>query len=482
LIFPTFQIPITDRQNFLTNFNNGLWTSDPNIRTAYVHQWNFGYEREIFKNTAFEIRYQGNYVPNGWRAWDVNEVNIFENGFLQEFLRAQNNLNICVANSAACRAAQGAAGIPAASQTQNNFANWGLPGQVPLPTLSTFFSGLALSSGSGFASSGFVSNLNNNNVGTMASTLAFNSAYRANRENPALGLPANFFVANPNASFSRILLNGSKSSYHAMEVELRRRFSGGLQFQLDYTWSKAMLDGDAQGNNQSDLAQPLTFRDLQLDHRRSSQDQTQRFVGNVIYDLPFGRGHKFLSNANGIVNRLVNGWTMGSIFTWSTGVPWYVTSGRTTFNSSTAGIGAQLVGISFEEFQNNIGVYKTPAGVFFVNPSLLDITINPNTGKVATARLKPGLMSSPAPGTFGNFPVNSLDGPAYFNLDFSVTKRFPITDDGRVTFEIKATAINLLNHANFVYGNTNFDSTTFGLITTQRGNVRTMNFIGQLRF
>jgi hypothetical protein len=488
---PPFLIPITDRQNFLANFNNGLWTADPNLRSAYVHQWNFGIEREIFKNTALEIRYQGNFVPNGWRAWDVNEVNIFENGFLQEFLRAQSNLAICVTNSAACQAAQAAAGVPAASRTANNFANWGLAGQVNLPIMAAFFNGLTNFSTSGFASSGFVSNLNNNNIGTMANVLAYNSAYRAARENPANGIPANFFVANPNAGFSRILLNGAKSNYHAMEIEIRRRFSGGLQFQFDYTWSKAMVDGDAQGNNQSDLAQPLTFRDLSLDHRRSSQDQTQRFVGNVIYDLPFGRGHKFLSNANGIVDRLVRGWTMGSIVTWSTGVPWYVTSGRSTFNCAaplvsgacpTPNQGAQLVGITLEEFRNNLGVFKTPAGVFFINPNLLDITVNPNTGKVATARLKPGLMAAPAPGTIGNFPVNSLDGPGYFNLDFSVTKRFPITDDGRVSFEIKATAINVLNYSNFVYGNTNFDSTTFGLITTQRGNVRTMNFIGQLRF
>lgn len=465
LLFPTFQIPITDRQNFLTNFNNGLWTTDPNIRAAYVHQWNFGYEREIFKNTAFEIRYQGNYVPNGWRAWDLNEINIFENGFLQEFLNAQRNL---------------------AARGGSSFAP-GCATCVPLPIFDRFFgqAGVAgsnaIAASSGYGSTTFISNLNNNNVGTLANTLAFNSLYRNNRELPGHGLAANFFAVNPNATFSRILQNGSKSSYHAMEIEVRRRFSGGLQFQFDYTWSKAMLDGDAQGNNQSDLAQPVSFRNLDWDHRRSSQDQTQRMVANVIYDLPFGRGHKFLSNANGIVNRLVNGWTIGAITTWSTGVPFYITSGRSTFNSQ-GGIGAQLVGISYEEFKNNIGVFKTPAGVFFINPNLLDITINPATGKASGSRLKAGLMSAPAPGTLGNFPVNSLSGPAYYNLDVSVTKRFPITDDGRVTFEIKTTAINLLNHANFVYGSQNFDSTTFGLITTQRGNVRTMNFIGQLRF
>jgi hypothetical protein len=89
-------------------------------------------------------------------------------------------------------------------------------------------------------------------------------------------------------------------------------------------------------------------------------------------------------------------------------------------------------------------------------------------------------MAAPAPGTFGDFPVNSLSGPQYFNFDMSVTKRIPITET--VKFEIKVTAINILNHPNFVYGTQNFDSTTFGVISGQRGDVRSINFIGQLRF
>src|SRR5678815_895199 len=152
----------------------------------------------------------------------------------------------------------------------------------------------------------------------MASTLAFNAAYRANRENPAVGLPANFFVANPNAAFARVLLNDARSTYNALEVEVRRRFSKGLQFQADYTWSKAMGDAvDAQGNNQSDLVSRLTQRDPSLDYRRSTQDQTQRFVANGLYDLPFGRGRRYLDSSNGIIDRVVGGWTVGAISVFS---------------------------------------------------------------------------------------------------------------------------------------------------------------------
>ena len=477
LDLPAFKVPITDRENFLLNSANGLWTVDPNLRSPYVHQFSFGIEREIFKDTALEIRYSGNRAPNGWRAQDINEINIFENGFLQEFLNAQKNL---------------------AARGGSSFAP-GCAGCVPTPILDRFFGvagtgGTPVAASSGYSSTTFISQLTANNVGNMASTLAFNQAYRVNRESPAVGLPANFFVANPNAAFARVLINDARSNYNALEIEVRRRFSQGLQFQVDYTWSKAMGDAvDAQGNNQSDLVPRLTLRNRDLDYRRSTQDQTQRFVANGIYDLPFGRGRSFLSGANGIVDRIVGGWTIGAITVWSTSPPFFIAAGRSTFNCTapqvngvcpTPNNGAQLVGISFEDFKDNVGLFFDKGGVFFINPKLLDITYN-SAGKVATSKLKPGLMTAPAPGTFGNFPVNSLNGPNYFNVDISVTKRIPISE--RVKFEVKVTAINILNHANFIFpGNNvssqNFDSTTFGLITTQRGTARNINFIGQLRF
>jgi len=276
---------------------------------------------------------------------------------------------------------------------------------------------------SAYTSTTFLNNLRDNNVGAMANTLAFNSSYKNNRESTAVGygLAGNFFVANPNAAFVNILTNDSFSNYNAMELELRRRFSGGLQFQADYTWSKAMGDAtDAQGNNQSDLVSRLTLRNPKGDYRRSPTDQTQRFVANGIYDLPFGHGKKYLSGSNGFVERIVGGFSMGAIVTWATGTPFYVSSGRSTFNSGTANNGAQLTGITYADFKKNIGLFKTPTGVFFVNPNLLDITLGttgPTTGQATSATLKTGLMAAPDPGTFGNFPVNALSGPHYFNFD-----------------------------------------------------------------
>jgi hypothetical protein len=317
---------------------------------------------------------------------------------------------------------------------------------------------------SGFANATFVTNLQSNNAGGTGATLAQSNTYRAARENPANGIPANFFEANPNALFARALTNDSMSNYNALELEVRRRLSAGLQFQVDYTFSKALSDArDAQGNNQSDLVSFRTLRNKGLDYAINNQDQRHRFVANAIYDLPFGNGRRYFTGSNGVVNRIVGGWSVGSIVVWQTRPPIYVASNRSTFNNFNPGNNpVDLVGMTFAEFKKNLGVYRTAQGIFFINPALLNVTVSA-TGAVSSVP-KPGLFAAPAVGSFGNFPINSLRGPAYFNWDASLVKRIPITE--QVRLEIKTTFINALNHANFVYNTQNIDSTSFGRITS----------------
>ena len=463
LVTPTFTLPITDRQNNLVNPNNGVYGIDPNLRIPYVQQYSGGYEREIFKDTAIEIRYVGNRALKVFRTQDFNEVNIFENGFLNEFNNATRNL-----------ALNGGASFA-------DPAHGGALGTVPLPILSRFFNGFANNSGSGFASSGFISNINNNNVGAFASTLAFSNTYRANRELVANGIPANFFVANPNALFVRQLGNDSKSNYNSLQVEFRKRLSQGLQFQADYTFSKTLTDATDAAGSQSDIVPFRTLRNKRLDYRRSNQDQTHRFIANATYDLPFGKGRSFLGGVNGVVNQLVGGWSIGSIITWQSRPPFYVAAGRSTFNNvSPANNPAQLLGISFADFKKNVGIFRTPSGVFFINPILLNIVTNPTTGRFVSSSLKPGLIGVPVAGSFGNFPLNSLNGPTYFNTDFSVTKRINIGE--RVRLALKTSFLNALNNVNFIYNTQNFDSSSFGRISAQSGSPRVIQFQGTMNF
>jgi hypothetical protein len=447
LTTPDFLVPITSAQNFLINPGNGLWAIDPNLATPYVQQWSFGIEREINSNTAIEIRYAGNHAVKIFRAVDYNETNIFENGFLQEFLNAQRNL---------------------AARGGTSFAP-GPAGTVPLPILSTLFAGLPGSQG--FTSSTFINNLNLNNIGTMVNTLAFATTYANNRRN----LVPDFFVTNPNAAFARVLGNNSFSKYHSLQIEVRRRFSQGLQFQANYTLSRTLNDGTGIVNNQSTLESHRTLRNLRLDYQNSDQDQRHRIVGNFVYDLPFGSGRRFLHDAWAPVRKMVEGWTLGSIITWQSGSPFFFNSNRSTFNSFNAGInGANLSGITFDDLKRQLGVFKTPVGVFFIDPTLLNIVTGAN-GQITSSRLKEGLLTAPEPGEFGNFPLNSLFGPSFTQTDLSLSKRTYFTERGNVEFRM--TAINLFNQANFTYGGDTFDTANFGRITNTRGSERQIHFL-----
>jgi hypothetical protein len=468
---PAFSIPITDKKNFDLSSFNGLWAINPKLKTPWVGQWSVGIEREIFKNTALEVRYVGNHAYDVYRAFDINEVNIFENGFLQEFLNAQTNLALN-------------GGISFA-----DVAHGGAAGTISLPILSKFFTGFANTSTSAWRSSGFISNLQNQNVGSFANTLAFSNTYKANRQSALIGIPANFFVANPNAAFAVQLDNNSMSNYNSLQVELRRRFSQGLQFQADYTFSKSLTDASGAVGSQSDISNFRTLRDPNLDQIRSSIDQTHRFVANALYELPFGKGKPFWGGANGFVDKLVGGWTIGSIVTWQGRPPFYFTSGRSTFNCTPSrlttsngctinGNSAQLL-IPFKDFKKNIGLFRRPEGIYFINPDILNITLKSN-GTFQSSTLKPGILGVPAPGTLGNYPLNSVGGPNYFDVDFSVVKRVSVGE--RVKLELKTTLINALNHPNFIFANQNFDSTSFGLITSQSGNQRIIHFTGTMNF
>src|SRR5262249_34868121 len=167
--------------------------------------------------------------------------------------------------------------------------------------------------------------------------------------------------------------------------------------------------------------------------------------------------------------------------------------GPTTVNQFSAGnapiIGAQLAGISFGDFENAVGIFKTPDGVFFFDPKLLNITRNA-AGQFTGATLKPGLLAAPAPGTFGNFPRNSINGPKFTQVDFSLSKRTHIYEKADVEF--KFNLINAFNHPNFLFNTTanstsmNFDAANFGRISTLRGTDtswgRQINFILGINF
>jgi len=199
----------------------------------------------------------------------------------------------------------------------------------------------------------------------------------------------------------------------------------------------------------------------------------------VFKVIRLAAGRRYLSNVWVPVRKAVEGWTIGGIFTYQTATPFYFTSNRATYNSfNPANNHDQLVGMTFEEFKKNIGVYWTPMGVFFINPTLLTIktSTNPTTGAItASSKLKDGILAAPTPGTFGNFPLNSLYGPNFTQTDITLAKRTYFSERGNVEFRV--IMFNVANHPNFVYNGNVFDeSSSFGKITSTTGIERQISF------
>src|SRR5205807_1026570 len=107
-------------------------TYDPDLKTPYIMSWTFGLQREITKDMVIEARYVGNRALNFRQGFNVNEINLVENGFLNEFKLAQKNLQVFTAANPLC----GQTGQVACS-----FAYKGLAGQAPLPITLAYFSG-----------------------------------------------------------------------------------------------------------------------------------------------------------------------------------------------------------------------------------------------------------------------------------------------------------------------------------------------------
>lgn len=209
---------------------------DENLKTPYIHDFNFGVQYEIFKNTSLEVRYVGNRGRKLYRGYDVNEVNIFAvdpntgQSILDAFLIAQNNLTVCRGNSAC---------------TTDSFRyNANLAGSLPNPLFDVLFFGRA----SEFTNSNYIIRLDQNRVGDFADYVSRIRLIGGVRGAPffdavARGdLPINFIRANPDVRGAQLFTNGSESAYDSLQIEFTRRLRGGLRFQASYVFSKGLSD------------------------------------------------------------------------------------------------------------------------------------------------------------------------------------------------------------------------------------------------
>ena len=482
---PAFAIPRTFATgDTLSGVNFGtIFAVDPNLENPATHEWNFGIQREIGFQTALEIRYVGGKSDNLVRGLDVNEAVLLSNGFAADFNRAIQN---CIAQGATLAGT----GSPLSKCTNANF-NGAIPGSVPLTIFPTLPGGGLLTNATilGLIRAGTPADLINTYIQSVSATAVGTNGKTFDQ----------FFLPNPNAGAVDFLTNGGKYRYHSLQTEIRRRFSNGFHLQANYTFQKTLTN--ASGVGQTNFEPNLSNLFPQIEYSRADYDATHVFNLNTIYELPFGRGKRWFSDVGGW-DRLVGGWQVTSILQMATGAPITIAdprgtltrrSGRQTANSN----------LSKGEIKDLIGIFRTPCGVFFINPSVIDLNqtalANGQCGSLltggATGRGSRGFGESVfpgqaffnvLPGQTGNLERAFINGPFYMNWDASLIKNIRITE--RTRFQLRFEAFNVLNRANFFssqFGTLNINSTNFGRITqtfTSSGAQRVLQFAGRFEF
>jgi hypothetical protein len=167
---------------------------------------------------------------------------------------------------------------------------------------------------------------------------------------------------------------------------------------------------------------PTTIANWNLERGRSDFDRTHVLTGTSVWDLPVGRGKRYLSSSHGIVNQLLGGWLINSILTFMTGEPFSVRSGVFTANASHQ--------------SRAVWIDKTQL------PTLQDIpnAAGPVLWKDGSA------FAIPPPGSTGD-GRNIFTATPYFNLDLGIVKLFSLTE--RFKLEFRTEMFNVLNHPNF---------------------------------
>lgn len=437
---PPFEVPTTSEAQFQLQPSSppvqGL--VNPELATPYVQQWNFSIQREL-KGFVLEGRYIGNHVVKQFRVLDFNQIDVRRGGFLDDFIRARNN---------GLLAAQAGLGF------NPNF-NANIPGSQRL----TFFPTLP---GGGFLTNPAVQPLIlSGEVGTLG------QLYQSN-----FILPSDDFSFFPNyrTLYSSMLTNLSHSTYNGAQFEIRRRTRNGMQFQANYTFSKALSDAEATRG----LEAQLDNNNRSIEKARSPFDLTHAFKLNHYVPLPFGPGRRF-NPGHGLLRRLAEGWGVSGFLIVQSGAPLSIESQRGTLNrGARSALNTVDTNLTLSELKAITGVYKRGDGVYFIDPAHINPVTRQGVAPDGQAPFSGQVFFNPQPGTLGSLQRRILDGPGYWNYDFALIKDTKITE--RQSIQFRADFYNVFNHPGFWPGpdgttaDHNINTATFGRITEQYYN------------
>ena len=406
----------TPPQQLRINAPGNITVFAPQMNLPTVHEWNFSWQRELPGGFVMQAAYIGRRGEHLFMAYDINQVN--SDPVVPSFLIMQQNRALgCTATGTGCPAGVTGVTPPLLSQLQTQ-------GGLSAAMAASFLN-----------SSTTVTDLNRNSVGNFAVRI----------ENATLGLKL-----RPNQQFAVItyLDNSGDSNYHAAQFTLRRRFSSGLGLSMAYTYGKSIDNQSVDpvgassggGLTTTNSRTPTDIRNWREERARSDFDRTQVLQAASVWELPVGKGKRFLGSSHGIVNHLLGGWTVNSIYTFMTGEPFAVRSGSFTANGSHESRAGVQIPVQ-AQLQYLPG--QTFAGPVLFRP----VGLNPATGNPFTCGVNPAeTFCLPVPGTNGA-GRNIFTAPHYWNLDLGFIKTFQLSERFKVQFRTEM--FNALNHANF---------------------------------
>ena len=475
---PSRTPPITFAQANADNgtFFNTVFAIDPNIQVQRNDEFNFGIQRELGHQTAIEIRYVGGRSNSMVRGIDLNQINLGAGNFLRDFNIARNN----------CRL-QGATitgnGDPLLRCTDASF-NAAIAGSQPLPAFNLLPFGAFLNN------SAVTTPIINGTPADLALIYITNGLDFDPSTNTGINFRRNIFAGPVD-----LLVNGGKYRYNSVQAEVRRRFSHGLSFQANYTFQKILSNIETDGQARFDPY--LDNNNKQFDYARTDYDRTHSVNINSIYELPFGKGKRFLDEG-GAVNRLFGGFQITSLVNISSGTPISIRDLTGTLNRAGRSLRQTAnSNMSASQIKDLVGIFKQNGKIYFINPSTIapdGTATGGNLGTSATAAFPGQVFFRAQPGQTGNLPRTFLNGPMYFNWDAGLIKNIAFTEKSRL--QLRMEVFNVLNHVNFFApsgGNAtsngedsnifNINSATFGQITS--GNAyspRIIQFAARFEF
>ena len=248
------------------------------------------------------------------------------------------------------------------------------------------------------------------------------------------------------------------ANYNGLQVKVQHPFSNGLQLLASYTWSKTidiMSGSYGSGEGCGSWCVQNTYN-IKMDGRGpADQDVPQRFVISYMYQLPVGRGKRWV-NQGGVANAVIGGWQMNGITTFQSGNPFTVDQACDRLNTNIYDSRPDLVG-------------------------------NPNNGPRTVAQwfntsaFRAYCPGSDGPFNYGNAGRGIVSGPGISNWDFALYKSFPIRGEEK-RVEFRAESFNLFNHPDFNQPSSTAGTSTFGTISSTYFDNREIQFGVKLYF